>query len=116
MSTIKEDNLLLSDDGAKFGVHGGNVVCYCGADLTVAEVVIISIHGRFATARRIIEQLEDIIGHQPASSKIAILAPQADSNNWYPGSFLLPQQENEPQLSQTMEVIDACVRHARKYV
>ena len=104
------------DLAVRFGRHGAMPVSVLGADLDKAEIVIVCVHGRFASANRIIQQLEEVTGVHHASGKIAVIAPMAAGSNWYPGSFLEALATNEPNFTHTMNVIDACVRHASQRV
>lgn len=77
--------------------HGGGRVVTAGALLDQATGAIIALHGRGAGA-------EDIIGlaQEVAPPGVAILAPQAASNTWYPYRFLEPMERNEPYLSSAL--------------
>jgi phospholipase/carboxylesterase len=46
----------------------------------------------------------------PAPSAVALVAPQANANTWYPYSFLAPLQKNEPHLSSALALLGAVVR------
>src|SRR5215208_5655256 len=71
-----------------------------GAPLNSARGGLIAIHGRGAGA-------EDIfaLANEVAPSEIAILAPQAAGNTWYPYRFLEPTERNEPYLSSALQVV-----------
>jgi phospholipase/carboxylesterase len=43
---------------------------------------------------------------------MALYAPQATNNSWYPYSFMAPVQENEPALSSALDVINQVVEQA----
>lgn len=77
--------------------HGGGRVALAGAPLDAATGAIIALHGRGAGA-------EDIIGlaQEVAPPGVAILAPQAAGNTWYPYRFLEPMERNEPYLSSAL--------------
>jgi phospholipase/carboxylesterase len=77
--------------------HGGGRVVTAGEPLDKATGAIIALHGRGAGA-------EDIIGlaQEVAPPGVAILAPQAAGNTWYPYRFLEPIERNEPYLSSAL--------------
>jgi phospholipase/carboxylesterase len=62
------------------------------------------LHGRGATARDILATAGDLT--RPG---IALLAPQATGNSWYPLSFLAPLAGNEPFLLSALALVDATV-------
>ena len=71
-----------------------------GQSLETASKVLIMMHGRGGSA-------EDILGlsdHLQVKD-FAIVAPKAANNTWYPYSFLMPPQQNEPWLSSALQVI-----------
>jgi predicted esterase len=80
--------------------HGEQPVLAAGAPLDEASGAIIAIHGRGANA-------EDIIGlaAQVAPPGVAIVAPQAAGNTWYPYRFTEPTERNEPYLSSALQTI-----------
>jgi predicted esterase len=77
--------------------HGAGRVLTAGTPLDEATGVIIALHGRGASA-------EDIIGlaQEVAPPGVAIVAPQAAGNTWYPYRFLEPMERNEPYLSSAL--------------
>jgi len=71
-----------------------------GQSLETASKVLIMMHGRGGSA-------EDILGlsdHLQVKD-FAIVVPKATNNTWYPYSFLMPPQQNEPWLSSALQVI-----------
>ncbi len=86
--------------------HKGQPLLAAGEPLESAKAVMILIHGRGATAESILSLVPEI--DQPG---IAYLAPQAANNTWYPNSFLMPLQSNEPGLSSALAVIEDIVAH-----
>lgn len=82
------------------GPHQGQEVVTAGTPLDSAEAVVILIHGRGATARSIVQMGQEI--HEDG---LALLAPQAAGNTWYPQSFLAPVEQNEPGRTSGLEVI-----------
>lgn len=80
--------------------HGERPPVSIGADLGDAEVAVIALHGRGATARsvlRLVAEL-DVAG-------VAGIAPQASRNTWYPNRFMEPIEDNEPWLSAALGVV-----------
>jgi predicted esterase len=71
-----------------------------GAPLETAVGALIAIHGRGAGAEDIIA-----LGKEIAPPNVAILAPQAAGNTWYPYRFLEPTERNEPYLSSALRVV-----------
>lgn len=84
--------------------HAGQPIVRTGADLSAANVAIVSIHGRGASANDILS-LARFIDRED----VAWLAPQANSSTWYPYSFLAPLDQNEPWLSSALDLIGRIV-------
>ncbi|MFP4112853.1 MAG: alpha/beta hydrolase [Spirochaetota bacterium] len=87
--------------------HEGQPLLHEGPDLALASAAMIMIHGRGATAG-------DIMGlsSQFPHPNLAFLAPQAEGRSWYPYSFLVPTQQNEPGITSGMTVINSLVMEA----
>ena len=81
--------------------HKGQPILSAGEPLESAKAAMILIHGRGATAESILSLVPEI--DQPG---FAYLAPQAANYTWYPNSFLMPIQSNEPGLSSALAVIE----------
>lgn len=79
------------------GIHQGQPVLTYGRSLADADVAMIMIHGRGATAHDIL-----MTAWEMNASTAAYLAPQAAQNTWYPYSFLAPLDQNEPDLSSAL--------------
>jgi len=75
-----------------------------GLSLQEAKKAIIMLHGRGATAEGIIS----LAGHFNLGDA-AILAPSASNNSWYPYSFMVPEEQNQPALDLALEIIDGLV-------
>lgn len=75
-----------------------------GKKLHEADKALILIHGRGATA-------QDILGlsKELSVSDFAIMAPQATNHTWYPHSFLVPVEQNEPWLSSALKMLNELV-------
>lgn len=85
--------------------HGTTAVLQGGAPLPEAELAVVLLHGRGASA-------EDILGLGEAFGvpNVAYVAPQAAGHTWYPTSFLAPREANEPYLSSALAKIDSVVK------
>jgi phospholipase/carboxylesterase len=81
-------------------------IAMSGAPLRRAKGVIITLHGRGASAEGIL----DLANHL-AQPDLAFVAPQARGGSWYPYSFLAPFEANQPYLDQALatvsELLDA---------
>lgn len=77
-------------------MHKKNVIA-AGLALNKATRVLIMLHGRGGSAEDILS-LSSYLNVQD----FALLAPQATNNTWYPYSFLMPPQQNEPWLSSAL--------------
>jgi len=86
--------------GSQEHPHGSQPVLAAGAPLDQASGAVVAIHGRGASARDIIGLAEEV-----APPDVAILAPQAAGNTWYPYRFLEPFERNEPYLSSALRRI-----------
>lgn len=84
--------------------HGDQPVLTAGAELSEARAAMILIHGRGASAENILG-----LAREFAASDLAFLAPQAAGYSWYPKSFLMPLEENEPYLSSALRRVGAIV-------
>lgn len=62
------------------------------------------LHGRGASA-------EDILGlaREFRARDVAYLAPQAAGHTWYPYSFLMPIEQNEPALGSALRLVEQLV-------
>ena len=88
--------------------HANQPIVRAGAPLAQARLAAILLHGRGASA-------EDIIGLSKEFSHrdIAYLAPQAAGHTWYPYSFLMPLEQNEPSLSSALRLIATLLESLR---
>lgn len=80
--------------------HGGAGVVSAGTPLDRASGALVAIHGRGATADDIVALAREI-----APPGIAIVAPEAAGNTWYPYRFMEPFDRNEPYLSSALKRI-----------
>ena len=90
----------MSRQDVKQGPHQGQEILTAGKALDEAQVALVLIHGRGASAYDILE-----LGSYLAAPEMAQLAPQATNNTWYPHSFLNPLEQNEPYLSSALQVV-----------
>lgn len=80
-----------------------------GKSLKEAEKVLIMLHGRGADAH-------DILGLAPYLnvSEYALLAPEATNHTWYPYSFMVKPEQNEPWLSSALALLKETLDEVRK--
>jgi phospholipase/carboxylesterase len=79
--------------------HGAQPILRAGLDVSHAQLVLVLLHGRGASA-------EDILSLGPSlAPDAAYLAPQAANYTWYPNSFLAPRVSNEPYLSSALRKV-----------
>ena len=84
--------------------HGGQPIRTAGAPLTEAEIAVVMVHGRGASAESILTLAPAL-----AAPGVAYLAPQAggsQGNQWYPYGFMAPIERNEPGISSGMRAIE----------
>lgn len=88
------------------GPHAGQQVLRAGAQVGNATRAVIAIHGRGASA-------SDIIGFAKAMDllEVAWVAPDAASHTWYPYSFLMPVEQNQPFLDSAISVVGGLLQH-----
>jgi predicted esterase len=79
-------------------------VLTAGRKLPEAAGALVLLHGRGASA-------EDILGlgEQFDHPELALFAPQAAGNSWYPYSFLVPIEQNEPWLTSALSQVKSLV-------
>lgn len=80
--------------------HDGRVLRFKGTPLNEAKAAVLMLHGRGDSARGILS-LADVL----APAGVAYAAPQAEGNTWYPHSFLMPFERNEPYLSSALQAV-----------
>ncbi|SFR96424.1 phospholipase/carboxylesterase [Halomicrobium zhouii] len=89
------------------GPHQNQSLVTAGAPLRAADAAAVLVHGRGATADSVVRLADEFYRHG-----LALLAPQAERNRWYPNSFLAPVESNEPWLSSGLQAIDDAVAEA----
>ena len=77
-----------------------------GPALADARKVVLAVHGRGSNAERFSHDLAHRLGLD-ANADVAIVAPQADQNTWYPRGFRAPLADNRPHLDSALAVLDA---------
>jgi predicted esterase len=82
------------------GPHQGQRVVTAGAPLESARGALILTHGRGATAESILSLAPEL-----GVEDLALFAPQASGNTWYPYSFLSPIPANEPGITSGIRVL-----------
>lgn len=80
--------------------HQDQPVLTAGLPIAQAKAAMILVHGRGATAESILTLANEL--YHP---NWAYLAPQANSNTWYPYSFLAPIPHNEPGITSGLQAI-----------
>ncbi|GAA0550003.1 dienelactone hydrolase family protein [Halorubrum ejinorense] len=88
--------------------HGDEPLVTAGTPLDAADAALVLVHGRGATARSVLDLGEELAG----DGDVAILAPSAAGNTWYPNSFLAPVADNEPGRSSGLRAVGAAVDRA----
>ncbi|QLD90270.1 dienelactone hydrolase family protein [Natronomonas salina] len=89
------------------GPHQEQELHTAGTPLADATAAVVAVHGRGATASSIAQMAGEV--HREG---IAILAPQAARNTWYPNSFLAPVEQNEPGRSSGLRAVGDAVERA----
>jgi len=87
-------------------IHEGQDVLRGGAPLKGARAAIVLLHGRGASAEDIYPLGGEVSDGVPG---VALLAPQAAGNAWYPQRFLAPLEQNEPYLTSALGVVAGLV-------
>ena len=80
--------------------HNIDQFAMAGKPLAEAKRVLLMVHGRGATAQNILSLCEHF-----EADDFAFIAPQATQNSWYPHSFLMPTEMNEPKLSSALAIL-----------
>ena len=83
--------------------HNGRNLIFSGP-VNEAETVVLMLHGRGDSGRGILS-LADVLGTGLDTGKVAFAAPEAEGHSWYPHSFLMPLERNEPQLSSALQAV-----------
>ena len=89
-------------------IHHDQTILRVGADPQDAELVIILLHGRGATAESMLPLVEAL-----ALDKASFIIPQAGLNRWYPNSAFGPIESNEPDLTAALTLVHTLTEQAR---
>ena len=81
--------------------HAKPQILQAGAPMDEARIVAVMLHGRGAGAQDILNLSQEF-----SARDVAYLAPQAVGNTWYPYSFLMPLEQNEPNLTSALRVLE----------
>jgi predicted esterase len=87
-------------------LHKGQNLLRGGAPLEGARAALLLLHGRGASAEDIYSLGEEV---SSGISGVALLAPQAADNAWYPQRFFAPLAQNEPFLGSALGVVAALI-------
>jgi len=87
--------------------HADQPLVTAGTALETADAAAVLVHGRGATARSIVQ-----MGQQLHADGLALLAPQAAGNTWYPNPFTAPVEHNEPGRTSGLNAIDNAIQTA----
>lgn len=88
------------------GPHAGAAIRVAGEPLETADLAVILLHGRGATAADILSLAPHV-----ARPGVAFVAPQAGGRTWYPASFLAPFEVNGDAWTSAHELLGSL--HAR---
>jgi predicted esterase len=89
-------------------LHQGEATVALGARADEAHAAVVALHGRGALASGIAEAVAQELGGASAA-RVAIVAPQARHQTWYPRSFLAPFEENQPWLDSALSRVGEVV-------
>ena len=89
------------------GPHAGRPLVTAGAPAGAAEVGLVVLHGRGATAQGVVNLFDPAVGHG-----VAVFAPDAARSRWFPRSFDAPLEANEPHLTSAVECVAATLTRA----
>lgn len=83
--------------------HQKNII-KAGKPAHEAKAALILIHGRGGTAQNILNLAQEL-----QVSDMALYAPQASNQSWYPYSFMAPDAQNQPALNSALQIIKETV-------
>ena len=89
------------------GPHQDQQLVTAGTPIEEATAAMVLVHGRGATAQSIVQ-----MGQEVHRDGLALLAPQANRNTWYPNSFLAPVEQNEPGRSSGLQAVENAIETA----
>ncbi|WP_135363589.1 alpha/beta hydrolase [Halosimplex halophilum] len=91
------------------GPHQDRPLVTAGAPLSVAGAAAVLVHGRGGSADGMVRLADEFYRHG-----LALVAPAARRNRWYPNSFLAPREANEPELSSALQAVADAVETVRE--
>lgn len=89
--------------------HADQPILTAGADPADADVAVVLVHGRGATARGMLGFADEF-----DREGVHYVAPQAQRGTWYPNSFMAPAESNEPYYESAVAHVDRAVEQARE--
>ncbi|MDS0294401.1 alpha/beta hydrolase [Halogeometricum luteum] len=89
--------------------HADQPILTAGADPADADVAVVLVHGRGATARGMLGFADEF-----GKDRIHYVAPQAQRGTWYPNSFMAPVESNQPHYESALARVDRAVAQARE--
>ena len=75
-----------------------------GTPAAQATGALVMLHGRGGSAQDIVS-----LSRSLNTAGLAIYAPQATNNSWYPYSFVAPDAQNQPALNSALQVVGELV-------
>jgi phospholipase/carboxylesterase len=94
-----------SDEGPD--PHADQPVVTAGAPSMAAEVAVVLVHGRGATADGVVNLAESFYRHG-----VAFFAPQASRSRWFPYDARAELDRNEPHLSSAVRAVERVLEQA----
>jgi len=91
------------------GPHQNQKIVTDGSDLARADIAMILIHGRGASAQSML-----MFANEFSSNSIHYRALQASGHTWYPRSFMAPKEMNEPGISSGLQAIQDQIGEVKK--
>lgn len=88
-------------------IHLGLPALDAGTDWSQADLIVILLHGRGASAESMLGIAEAL-----SSDGVRFIIPQAALNRWYPNTAFGPLEANEPDLSWALERVGSLVENA----
>jgi len=84
--------------------HANQPIVTAGLAVEDADATIVLVHGRGATAQSML-----VLYGELGMDRLAVMAPQAAGQTWYPNSFLAPLEANQPYLDSALARLDSIV-------
>ncbi|MCG1002473.1 MULTISPECIES: alpha/beta hydrolase [Halobacterium] len=92
------------------GPHADQPVVTAGAPASVADAVVVLLHGRGATAQGVVNLAEPLYRHG-----VTFVAPEAARSRWFPYSAFAPVERNEPHVSSALSAVDGVLDDVREW-